>query len=270
MHLFCINHAGCGYAVDQPSELHQEITDQDGIVHGGEFKALLRQAAIESKRLDLIATCFAHSGTKSWTLKDINAMPASDFKTKAVIAMIRAPSKFWPRDGEEATVFGRSMLDPNFVLVEPFSTVVKELLPGKKFTVDTVRYQGRRNKLANELLAAYQKKGGPITEEELQALQSIPLALNAAAEGGTDDPAYTRIPPTEMERFMREAYKVPEWVPPAAKPKSSLPTPQPPKPQAVETPTSSSNEDFSMIWIGGSVAAVVLGWWWWRGGKREC
>lgn len=243
-----------------PSQLHEEITRQNQVVNGAELRGRLREAAIASQRFDLIATCFTHPGTKSRTLRDIKKLPDNDFKTKAVIAMIRAPSPFWPRDCEEANVWGRSMLDPKYVLVEPFTSIMRELLPGKSFTVDTVRYQGRRNRLANELVEAFQKRGGQISEEELQALQSIPLALNAAAEGGTNDPAYTRIPPTEMERYMKEAYKVPQWVTPAAKATEAR-RPPPSKPQAVAPSVPSSAGGLKMIWIVGSVVAVTLGFW---------
>ena len=208
-----------GLAVDMktvtPSELHQELAHQGGKPNGGAIRSQLRQEVVRSERLDLVAACFADSDAKIVLADEFKRLPASDFKTKVVIAMIRAPSDYWPPDHEEGSVFGVSFMKPIMhIQREPFASTIKDLLPGKTLTTDIVRYQGRRNKLANELLAAFQKRGGQITDEEVKAIQSIPLALNTAAEGGTEDPAYTRIPPTEKERYMKEAFEAPKWVPP--------------------------------------------------------
>lgn len=263
--LFCFSIRSLGLAVDMktatPSELHQEIALQSHQINGGELTARLRKAAVQSQRLDLIAACFANSDEKIILADDFKRLTASDFKTKVVIAMIRAPSNYWPPDCEEGSVLGVSFMKPFMhIQREPFASTIKDLLPGKALSTDLVRFQGRRNKLADELLAAFQKRGGQITDEEIRAIQSIPLALNTAAEGGTEDPAYTRIPPTEKERFMKEAFETPKWVPPAV-----TTPPQPNRGAPESNRVKAGIEDVKdlggrrIIWFTvGSAAAVLL------------
>lgn len=251
-----------------PGELVQAIKEKAGAINGGEIKSSYIDAAIESKRFDLIAACFCSYGTKTRTLNHVEKLPLGEFRTKALIALIRAPCDYWPADREEGMIFGVSMLNPIYnIQREPFLSLLAELMPQKAVSIKTVRYQGRRNKLADELLEAFQQKGGQITPEELEALKSIPQCINGAAEAGYEDPAYTKIDPNApgftMEAYMKVAYAAPEWKPPVVKlPKAKVEEAAPDPKQALpDEPEATSG---SGVWLAGTLSALALLVWRWR------
>jgi hypothetical protein len=117
---------------------------------------ILSEAAVRSKRLDLIAVYLEEKSTWFKTVSAAKALPASSFKDRVVIVMMRAPVPYWPREDEMP--YRRDVLICPTTKEEPFRSVIERLMPAGSVPDFALFNKDSRLKLATELESAMAKE----------------------------------------------------------------------------------------------------------------
>lgn len=206
------------------TQLLEACSDQN---YGLARRRILILDAIKSKRQDLVAACFGFSSATHEIVRQAATLPDDEQRTLAVITMLRSEGGFWPDDNEDTLPMGRSpmMLTERYLLVEPFTSTVKTLLPDVKLSIEIMRYKASRAKLAGELEKAFQARRG-------STRPSPPAALSPTA--ANNPPPVPQLSPDPTRKAE----------PPASRVSGAT----------VEEPCTNT----STYWLAGLVAALAL------------
>ena len=216
-------------------ELVAQIEHEVFVTKSAEARRRIIDDVIASERLDLLATCFGSQFCMEDTFRRVVKIPKSTLRVRATITLLRTPSSFWPEDGTATrTIGGYDFASSGHLLVEPFISTMAELLPDEKLELRHVRSTRERQKLADRLEEALEKK--------YPAAKPSPLEIPSAvvAESGN--------PPSAISAAVIKPV-------PTASPQA-----QPNLPASDSAPKSGSRGS-STFWISAIAAVFAVGLW---------
>ena len=120
-------------------------------------------------------------------MKAVAEMPDGDLRQRATIAMLRTPNgMFWPAEQQGMDMHGI----PPRLLVEPFISVIPQLLPNVKLNENWLKYRIGREKLADDMEAVLNSRNSRSVEE---AKSSEPKNSQIAGNVSTAPPSITDV-----------------------------------------------------------------------------
>jgi len=139
-----------------PDELNQRLNSTIHATRGPALRTQMFANALATNRLDLIRVCFVNQYTCLQTVKAVADMPDSELRQRATITILRTPNgMFWPPENPGIDMHG---IEPR-LLIEPFISVLPQLLPKVELTENWFKYQIGRTKLADDMEAVLNARG---------------------------------------------------------------------------------------------------------------
>jgi hypothetical protein len=169
-----------------PAELNKRLNHTIHTPHGPIIRMQIFASAIATNRLDLIKVCFLNQYTCGETVKAVAEMPDGDLRQRATIAMLRTPNRmFWPAEQQGMDMHGI----PPRLLVEPFISVIPQLLPNVKMNENWLKYQIVRTKLADDMEAVLNSRSAPAQPQQEAQIQKQPApeGLRTSGASGTSE-----------------------------------------------------------------------------------
>ncbi len=120
------------------------------------------QAAIQTKRIDLVKTCFENPRTMYNAAKSIKTAEDASFRNQMITMMLESDSSYWP--SEASTTAAASSTVYPITLRQPFMETILSYLPNISNVESLFNTKADRLSLAEKFRKAITGIEGPTTE----------------------------------------------------------------------------------------------------------
>jgi len=154
-----------------PTELDQRLKESVRGGNGPAMRAEMISAAIKAKRLDLLQVCIDNPFTVQETLKAAIDINDKELQQRVIIMGLRCDSTIiWPDDNPATISNG---IRPE-VMVEPFISVIPQLLPHLELNERWLKYRNSREKLAKDMETVLDTRGSKSIKATVSSIESKP------------------------------------------------------------------------------------------------